>query len=207
MPDFAYETPLWEKRIVAAGIDEAGRGAIAGPVVAAAVIISGADFDCEGIDDSKKIPAVKRSELFEKLCKSGIIYNYAAIDNHKIDEINILRAAMLAMKEAAGGLSERPGHLLIDGNRYEDNSIPFTTIIGGDALSISIAAASIIAKVVRDRWMIETAHAQYPEYGFDRHKGYGTRAHYDAIEKNGLCALHRNTFLRKFFARQYELFE
>lgn len=189
-------------RGLAGGIDEAGRGPLAGPVVAACVVL-GRDFDVMGIDDSKKLSEKKREELFESIKEKALAYGVGIVDNKVIDEINILQATKKAMKEAAeeasAMLTERTGEriemLLLDAVSLEDVDIPQMPIIKGDAKSISIAAASIIAKVTRDRMMYEY-HEEYPHYGFDSNKGYGTKAHYKGIEDYGITPIHRKTFLR-----------
>jgi ribonuclease HII len=137
---------------------------------------------------------------------SYMFYGIGVIDHLKIDEINILQATYLAMEQAINSLNIKPHHLLIDGNRFKDIGIPYTTIINGDAKCLSIAAASIIAKISRDRWMLEVADKQYPEYGFAQHKGYGTKSHYEAIDKFGICPIHRKSFLKRYLEREYKMF-
>jgi ribonuclease HII len=189
----SYEQSLQQKGFqYVAGIDEAGRGPLAGPVVAAAVIFP-PDVHIEGIDDSKKLSQSERERLFGLIQEKALSVGTGIVSHEVIDEINILEATMRAMGEAVSALAPAPHHLLIDGNRYRDTSIPFTTIIGGDAKCFSIAAASIIAKVTRDRLMMEY-HDQYPQYGFAKHKGYGTREHIEAIRKFGPCEIHRKSF-------------
>lgn len=193
MVDFGFEKTLWENGIHAvAGVDEAGRGPLAGPVVAAAVVFPSEVF-IEGLDDSKKIPAGHREELFEVISRLTPNIGIGIISHETIDEINIYQAAMKAMAEAVEKLSTPPQHLLIDGPRYQGTTIPFTAIIAGDAKCSSIAAASIIAKVTRDRIMHELDE-QYPQYGFAKHKGYGTVQHLAAIRKYGPCEIHRRSF-------------
>jgi ribonuclease HII len=189
----SYEQSLQQKGFqYVAGIDEAGRGPLAGPVVAAAVIFP-ADVIIDGVDDSKKLSQGERERLFGLIREKALSVGTGIVSHEVIDEINILEATMRAMGEAVSALAPNPQHLLIDGNRYRDTSIPFTTIIGGDAKCFSIAAASIIAKVTRDRMMLEY-HDQYPQYGFAKHKGYGTREHIEAIRKFGPCEIHRKSF-------------
>jgi ribonuclease HII len=189
----SYEQSLQQKGFqYVAGIDEAGRGPLAGPVVAAAVIFP-PNVSIEGIDDSKKLSQDKRERMFGLIREQALSVGTGIVPHNVIDEINILEATMRAMEEAVSHLSPLPGHLLIDGNRYQDAKIPFTTIIGGDGKCFSIAAASIIAKVTRDRLMMEY-HDRYPQYGFAKHKGYGTREHIEAIRKFGPCAIHRKSF-------------
>jgi ribonuclease HII len=173
-----------------AGVDEAGRGPLAGPVVAAAVILP-LDTNLEGLDDSKKISPAKRDELFPKI--QTMIHGVAVVNQEVIDEINILQASRLAMKQAVEKLSSVPGLLLIDGNQKIDSSIEQWAIVKGDAKSFSIAAASVLAKVTRDRIM-EDYHRLYPQYEFVRHKGYGTKLHRDLIAEHGPCPIHRRTF-------------
>lgn len=178
-----------------AGVDEAGRGPLAGPVCAAAVILPD-DAVIEGINDSKKLSEKKREELYEKIIDTAIAYNIELVDEKVIDEINILQATYMAMKNAVSGLSQKADFVLIDGNRSEGMEIPYETVVKGDSKSISIAAASILAKVTRDRYITEISD-KYPEYNFKKHKGYGTKEHTDAILKYGPCEIHRLTFLKK----------
>lgn len=178
-----------------AGIDEVGRGPLAGPVVAAAVVLP-EDFDVIGVNDSKKLSEKKREELFEIIKEKAVSFAFGIVDNEVIDEINILEATKKAMKEAVEGLDVRPEHLMIDAVKLEDVDIPQTPIIKGDEKCLSIAAASILAKVTRDRMMVEYAET-YPDYSFEKNKGYGTKAHYEGIERAGICPIHRRTFLKK----------
>lgn len=178
-----------------AGVDEAGRGPLAGPVYAAAVILP-EDAVIKGINDSKKLSEKRREELFEEITEKAVAYNICAIDEKRIDEINILNATFEAMNGAVNGLNVQADYVIIDGNRINGMTHPHETIVKGDAKSISIAAASILAKVSRDRFITEMA-AKYPLYGFEQHKGYGTKAHTDAILKYGPCEIHRRTFLKK----------
>jgi len=175
-----------------AGIDEAGRGPLAGPVHAAAVILP-KDHRIEGLNDSKKLSSSKRDYLFNKIIETALSYSISEVDEKVIDEINILQASKLAMEKAVKGLNQVPDYLLIDGIVKIDSSIPQKTIIKGDARSYSIAAASILAKVTRDRFMMEM-HVLYPQYGFDRHKGYPTKEHIMKIMDIGPCEIHRKTF-------------
>jgi ribonuclease HII len=175
-----------------AGIDEAGRGPLAGPVVAAAVILPDG-FTHAMLDDSKKLTEKKRELLYSEITSNKAIrWAFSALDAGEIDRINILRATHEAMRQAARQLE--PEHVLIDGLSVREFPYPQTALVGGDALSFSIAAASIIAKVTRDRFMLEM-DAQYPEYGFAKHKGYGTRQHLEALKTHGPCPIHRRTFL------------
>ena len=178
-----------------AGVDEAGRGPLAGPVYAAAVILP-PDTIIKGINDSKKLSEKRREELFSEITEKAIAYNICSIDEKRIDEINILNATYEAMNGAVNGLSITPDFVLIDGNRIGGMTLPYETVVKGDSKSISIAAASILAKVSRDRFICEMAE-RYPEYGFEQHKGYGTKAHNEAILKYGPCPIHRKTFLKK----------
>lgn len=178
-----------------AGVDEAGRGPLAGPVYAAAVILpEGAEIS--GINDSKKLSPKKREELFEKITEIAVSYAICSVDEKEIDEINILNATHKAMNMAVENLSQKPDYVIIDGNSIKGMEIAHETVVKGDAKSISIAAASILAKVARDRY-IDKMGEVYPEYGFEKHKGYGTKAHTDAILKYGVCPIHRRTFLKK----------
>lgn len=183
-----------------AGIDEAGRGPLAGPVCAAAVILP-ANVDIPGLDDSKKLSDKRRRELVPVIKENAIAYGIAFADEHEIDEINILQSTFLAMERAVSQLTVKPDFLLIDGNRKKDFGIPAQTVIKGDSLSASIAAASVLAKVTRDDFMLEMAE-KYPQYGFDVHKGYGTKAHYAALAEHGPCPLHRMTFLKKLYGTE-----
>ena len=179
------------------GVDEAGRGPLAGPVCAAAVILP-LDVEIPGLNDSKKLSDKKRRELFPLICEKATAYAIAIADHKEIDEINILQATYLAMERAITQLPVKPDFALIDGNRAKDFGVPVETVVGGDGLSASIAAASVLAKVTRDDLMLKMAE-QYPEYGFDIHKGYGTKAHYAALAEHGPCPIHRMTFLKKLY--------
>jgi ribonuclease HII len=175
-----------------AGIDEAGRGPLAGPVVAAALIFS-SKIDIAGLDDSKKLSPKKREELLPIIQGRAISYGVAVVDHKVIDKINILQASLLAMKQAVEQLQPVPDLLLIDGNQKIDSTLDQWAIVKGDSKSLSIAAASVLAKVTRDRIM-EDYHKLYPQYEFHRHKGYGTKLHRALIEKHGPCPIHRSTF-------------
>ena len=179
------------------GVDEAGRGPLAGPVYAAAVILP-RGLVIEGLNDSKKLTEKRRETLYDVIVEQAVAYGIGSADEKEIDEINILQATFLAMRRAIARLSVRPDLALIDGNRDSDFGVPAETVIGGDGKSANIAAASILAKVTRDRVMLEYA-AQYPQYGFDVHKGYGTKRHYEALREFGPCPIHRQSFLRKFY--------
>lgn len=182
------------------GVDEAGRGPLAGPVCAAAVILPDGVV-IPGLNDSKKLSDKKRRELFPIIKEKAIAYSIAFADHREIDEINILQATLLAMQRAIDGLSVRPDFALIDGNRQKDFGLPVQTIVQGDSRSASIAAASILAKVTRDDLMEQLA-VQYPGYGFEIHKGYGTKAHYAALKDIGPSPVHRMTFLKKLYGTE-----
>lgn len=177
------------------GVDEAGRGPLCGPVCAAAVILP-LDCEIEGINDSKKLSEKKREQLFDIITEKAIAYSIQMVDAKTIDEINILQATFLAMRTAVENLSVKADIALVDGNGKPGLSIEERTVIKGDAKSVSIAAASILAKVSRDRYMLE-ADEKYPEYQFAKHKGYGTKLHYEMIAEHGICDEHRRTFLKK----------
>lgn len=180
------------------GIDEAGRGPLAGPVVSACVIMPLNDDDViDGIDDSKKLSPKKRDMLFDKIKEKAISYYVSVVSEEVIDEINILEATKCSMRECVENISVKPDLLFIDAVDLKGTNIPVKPIIHGDALSYSIAAASILAKVTRDRIM-EKYDKEYPEYGFAKHKGYGTKAHIEALKKYGACKIHRRTFIKKF---------
>ena len=182
------------------GVDEAGRGPLAGPVCAAAVILP-EHLQIPGLTDSKKLTDKKRRELFPIIQEQAIAYGIGLASESEIDEINILQATFLAMGRALEQLSVRPALALIDGNRETDFGLPVKTVVKGDSLSANIAAASILAKVTRDNLMLELAQ-QHPEYGFDIHKGYGTKAHYEALRTYGPCPIHRRSFLKKFYGEK-----
>ena len=182
------------------GVDEAGRGPLAGPVCAAAVILP-EHLEIPGLDDSKKLSDKRRRELFPIIKEQAIAYGIGLASHEEIDEINILQATFLAMERAIAGLQVKPEFALIDGNREKDFGLPVKTVVKGDSLSANIAAASVLAKVTRDMLMEEAA-VEYPGYGFEIHKGYGTRAHYDALRQQGACAIHRMTFLKKFYGEK-----
>lgn len=180
------------------GIDEAGRGPLAGPVCAAAVILP-EHTEIPGLNDSKKLSDKRRRELAPVIQEQAIAYGIAFASEQEIDEINILNATFLAMKRAVEALNVKPEICLVDGNREPALDFPVKTVVHGDALSANIAAASILAKVTRDDLMIQMAET-YPQYGFEIHKGYGTKAHYQALEQFGACPIHRESFLKKFYA-------
>ena len=182
---------------VICGVDEAGRGPLAGPVCAAAVILP-KHLEIPGLTDSKKLSDKRRRELFPEIQRQAIAYGIGFASEKEIDEINILQATFLAMERALAQLPITPELALIDGNRERDFGLPAKTVIKGDSLSANIAAASILAKVSRDDLMLEMAR-EYPQYGFEIHKGYGTKAHYAALRMYGPCPIHRRTFLRTFY--------
>lgn len=179
------------------GVDEAGRGPLAGPVCAAAVILP-EDVDIPGLNDSKKLSDKRRREMYPLIKEQAIAYSIAFATEEEIDNINILQATYLAMQRAIDGLQIKPDFALIDGNRAKDFGLPVMTIVGGDGLSASIAAASILAKVTRDDFMLELAKT-YPQYGFEVHKGYGTKTHYEALAQFGPSEVHRMSFLKKLY--------
>jgi ribonuclease HII len=196
MPDYEYESKASAMGYGnICGVDEAGRGPLAGPVYAAAVILP-QGLVIEGLNDSKKLSEKKRELLYDKVIENAIAWSVGIATEQEIDEVNILQATYLAMRRAVEGLEVKADYALIDGNRMPPLSIDGETVIKGDALSMSIAAASIIAKVSRDRFMLEIDE-KYPEYQFSKHKGYGTALHYEMIEKHGISPVHRRSFLKK----------
>lgn len=190
---------MWrEGRQRVAGVDEAGRGPLAGPVVAAAVIFPPLTYNPE-IRDSKKLTQHQRENLFAWIQENAVSIGIGVVEPEQIDRINIRQASFLAMRKAIGSLKPPPDFLLIDGEPLPENILPQQAFVKGEDRSFSIAAASIVAKVTRDRLMLE-AHQLYPQYGFDRHKGYGTELHRQRIFQYGPCPLHRRSFLKKLFA-------
>ena len=196
MPDFSYEKEANDKGFkLVCGVDEAGRGPLAGPVCAAAVILP-ENCEIEGLNDSKKISEKKREALFDIIKEKAIAYSIAFGTLQEIEEYNILEATYIAMNRAIDGLDKKADFALIDGNRVPKGiKIPCETVVKGDSHSCSIAAASILAKVTRDRLMLEY-DKKYPQYLFAQHKGYGTKAHYEAIKQYGVCEIHRLSFLK-----------
>lgn len=192
-----YEYELLQEGIsLIAGVDEAGRGPLAGPVVAAAVIMP-LDVLIEGVNDSKKLSAKKREAFYDMITERALAIGVGIVDEKEIDSINILNAAKKAMAEAVNCLAVKPEHVLVDAVKIPGIETRQTPIIKGDALSYSIAAASIIAKVTRDRLMVEYSK-KYPEYGFESHKGYGSKAHIEKLKEIGPCDIHRRTFIKNF---------
>ena len=196
MPDYEYEAKAISLGFQnVCGVDEAGRGPLAGPVYAAAVILP-QSLVIDGLNDSKKLSEKKREMLYDKVTESALAWSVGVATEQEIDEINILQATFLAMRRAVDGLALKADYALVDGNRMPELSINGETVIKGDSLSMSIAAASIIAKVSRDRFMLEIDE-KYPEYQFSKHKGYGTALHYEMLEKYGVSPVHRRSFLKK----------
>ncbi|GIV54042.1 MAG: ribonuclease HII [Candidatus Kapaibacterium sp.] len=201
MAPVIYERCFWEQQHLVAGIDEAGRGCLAGPVVVAAVVLSPNDIElATSVNDSKILRPSVREELFAAITQSAIEWNVTLADVALIEERNILRATLEAMRGAVEALRTPIAHVFVDGPVAPQLSIPATAIVSGDRCCASVAAASIVAKVIRDRIMVELAQ-QYPEYGFDRHKGYATREHFHALEQWGPTREHRMAFLRKWRQR------
>lgn len=203
---WTYEREQWNSGFsTVCGVDEAGAGPLAGPVYAAAVILSG-EADIPGLNDSKKLTETKREALYDIIIKQALAWSVARVEAAEIDEMDILNARMLAMQRAIDGLSIPPDLALIDGNRDHGSrhaiTTPHVTIVKGDGKSASIAAASILAKVSRDRYVSQELDAMYPQYGFARHKGYGTKFHYEMLDQYGPCPQHRMTFLKKWEARR-----
>ena len=203
---WTYEREQWNQGFDAVcGVDEAGAGPLAGPVYAAAVILP-RELDISGLNDSKKLTEKKREVLFDIITARAVSYSIQRVEAAEIDEIDILNARMKAMQLAIDGLSVRPDMALIDGNRDHASrfavTAPHVTIVGGDGKSASIAAASILAKVSRDRYVSTELNAQYPQYQFAKHKGYGTKLHYEMLDQYGPCPAHRVTFLKKWEARK-----
>ena len=206
MDDLIYEQQAHEQGFaLVCGVDEAGAGPLMGPLYAAAVILP-EQFDLPGLNDSKKLTEKKREALFPLIQQQAVAWSVASISAREIDETDILSARMKAMQLAIDGLSVRPELALIDGNRDHGRTAAIVTphrcIVDGDALSASIAAASILAKVSRDRYVCDVLDKQYPEYQFARHKGYGTKLHYEMLDRYGVCPEHRISFLKSWFARK-----
>ena len=201
-----YEREQWNQGVqTVCGVDEAGAGPLAGPVYAAAVILP-RELEISGLNDSKKLTEKKRETLFDVITEQAVAYSIARVEASEIDEMDILNARMLAMQRAIDGLSVKPDMALIDGNRDHGSryaiETPHMTIIKGDGNSASIAAASILAKVARDRYVSGELDGQYPQYQFAKHKGYGTKLHYEMLDQYGPCPQHRITFLKKWEAKR-----
>ncbi|MGB9771374.1 MAG: ribonuclease HII [Candidatus Kapaibacteriota bacterium] len=196
LPNFILEQKYWEQGVLVAGVDEAGRGALAGPVFAAAVVYPINFVPMFEVFDSKTISGKRREKLYETIIKNCLAFSIARVDVDIINETNILRATFLAMNSALEKIANLKPFAFIDGNRFVGD-YPHQTIVDGDAKSFSVASASILAKVERDRWMSTIAHSLYPNYGFDKHKGYGTKFHIQQILANKPSPLHRKIFLRK----------
>lgn len=199
---WTYEREQWNNgRTALCGVDEAGAGPLAGPVYAAAVILP-REIDLPGLNDSKKLTPKKREALFDQITAAAEAYSIAFVTAEEIDQMDILNARMLAMNRAIGGLSVPPDLCLIDGNRDHGSAVAITAphlcLVGGDGKSASIAAASILAKVSRDRYVTDVLDREYPQYQFARHKGYGTKLHYAMLDQYGPCPAHRRTFLKKW---------
>lgn len=203
-------TDKYEKEVggVVCGVDEAGRGPLVGRVYAAAVILPELDEENEvfcALNDSKKLTEKKRFELAPKIKELAVSWCVAYSEVSEIEELNILEASLLAMRRSIAGLSVKPDNALIDGNisrDFDKVGVKARSIVGGDGISLSIAAASILAKTERDIYCIEVLDKAYPEYGFAKHKGYGTKAHYEAVDKYGLCPEHRPSFFKKYFEKK-----
>ena len=203
---WTYEREQWNHGFsTLCGVDEAGAGPLAGPVYAAAVILP-REIDLPGLNDSKKLTPKKRDALFDAITAAAVAWSVASVTAEEIDELDILNARMLAMNRAIAGLSIQPDLCLIDGNRDHGSAVaitaPHITLVGGDGKSASIAAASILAKVSRDRYVTDVLDREYPQYQFARHKGYGTKLHYEMLDRYGPCPAHRRTFLKKWEARR-----
>lgn len=195
-----FDNQYREKYQLICGVDEAGRGPLAGDVFAAAVVFD-RDTVIEGINDSKKLTEKKREQLFDEIVEKAKFYSIKTASVEEIEEINILNSAMLAMKRAVESLGCTPDLALIDGNKTPDMDIPSVAVVKGDAKSQSVAAASILSKVSRDRYMKQMAE-KYPEYHFEKHKGYGTKLHYQMIDEYGISPIHRPSFLKKYYAKK-----
>ena len=196
MLDYSYENAAHKKGYkIVCGVDEAGRGPLAGPVFAAAVVLP-ENYSHPVLNDSKKLSEKKRDEVFDDIVRDAVCYGVGTASEKEIDEINILNATFLAMKRAVEALSVTPKLAIIDGNKCPGTGIKEVALVKGDAKCMSVAAASILAKVSRDRYMLEIAE-KYPQYCFEKHKGYGTKLHYEMLEKYGISPVHRKSFLKK----------
>ena len=201
-----YERQQWNSGLTAlCGVDEAGAGPLAGPVYAAAVILP-REIDLPGLNDSKKLTPKRRDAMFDAITQAAVACSVASVTAEEIDQLDILNARMLAMQRAIDGLSVKPELCLIDGNRDHGSAVaitaPHVCLVGGDGKSASIAAASILAKVSRDRYVTDVLDREYPQYQFAKHKGYGTKLHYEMLDRYGPCLAHRRTFLKKWEARR-----
>lgn len=201
-PLFEYDKAVRRLHPVFCGLDEAGRGPLAGDVFAAAVIFEDGVF-IEGIDDSKKLSEKKREQLYDEISEKAAAFCVASASVEEIERLNILNAAMLAMKRACEGLELPAGYFIADGNRLPDISVPGEALVKGDGISASVAAASVLAKVSRDRYM-KAAAEKYPQWQFERHKGYGTRLHYEMLDKYGQSPIHRASFLKKYYEKKQQ---
>lgn len=193
--DWLLENSLSEEKGIVCGVDEAGRGPLAGPVFAAAVILP-KNIGIEGLNDSKKLSAAAREKLFDEICKNAVDFSIAHAEEYEIDKMNIVNATMLAMRRAVEGLRVKPDYLLVDGNIARDLPLPAKTVVKGDGRIPSIAAASILAKVARDRFMVDLDRL-YPRYKFAKHKGYPTKEHREIIKEFGICPAHRRSYMKK----------
>lgn len=203
MLDYSYETQAHNEGFnVVCGVDEAGRGPLAGPVFAAAVILP-ENYSHEILNDSKKLSEKKRDLVYDDIIKDALFWSVGIATEKEIDDINILNATFLAMKRAVDGLNVKPDLAYIDGNRYPNTGVKEITIVKGDSKCMSVAAASIIAKVSRDRFMMEMDE-KYPQYQFSKHKGYGTKLHYEMIKQFGVSEIHRRTFLKNILGANNE---
>ena len=192
---YEIEQELWDAGYeLIAGVDEVGRGPLAGPVVSAAIVLRKGQL-IEGVTDSKKISEAKREKLIDKILEEAVAYSISFVDEKIIDDINIRNATFKAMNEAVNSLKVKPDFVLIDGNAIEGMTLPHKCVVKGDLNCNCIAAASIVAKVTRDRFMTNLAN-EYPEYDFDKHKGYGTKLHYEKLKQYGISDVHRKTFLK-----------
>lgn len=191
-PDLVIENSIWSKGKIPAGVDEAGRGPLAGPVVAACVVLP-KGCEVRGLNDSKKLSHIQRKRILKEITKKALAFSIGIVEPNEIDRINILRAALQAMEISVKNITDRPDYLLIDGNQRTSLPMPQETVIKGDSKCASIAAASVIAKVMRD-YIMEKYHYMYPEYNFIKHKGYPTKEHFEAIRQHGPCPIHRRSF-------------
>ncbi|MDE6591478.1 MAG: ribonuclease HII [Oscillospiraceae bacterium] len=201
-PLFEYDKSVRAQHPVFCGLDEAGRGPLAGDVFAAAVIFEDGVY-IEGIDDSKKLSEKKREALFDEITRKAAAFCIATASVEEIEKLNILNAALLAMKRACEGLKIKAGYFIADGNKLPDLDIPGEALVKGDGKCASVAAASILAKVSRDRYMKEIAE-KYPEWQFEKHKGYGTKLHYEMLDKYGESPVHRPSFLKKYYEKKQQ---